>query len=183
MLCAKSQHKFNICQVSGEMVNVSLSLLITVPLYWKNIFALMSLPHLSKRVVHTHKFSFLNLHSPLILLNCGFCPQSSARSYKLLAAEAVSPPQAYLMWTASGTFDHFSFLKSFLLPHLMLSLLSLGSLLTLFFFSTIICWCSWRFLSKALLCQLLWWLQSPSVCWGFCFQISWPDLSSELQAP
>ena len=183
MLCVKSKHKFNICKVSGEMVKVPLSLLITVPLYWKDIFAPMSLPHLSKRVIHTHKFSFLNFHSPFILLNCGFCPQPTARTHKLLAAEAVSPPQAYLMRTASDTFDYFSFLTSFLSPHLMLSLLSLGFLLTLVFFSSLQCWCSWRFLSKALLHQLLWWLQSPSVCWGFRFQISWPDLSSELQAP
>lgn len=106
-------------------------------------------PTLPQRVVNTHKFYVLNFHSPFISLNCGFYPQSTARLQKPPCCWRNGSSCAYLTWTASDAVDHFLHVSrlAFMLPHLMVSLLS-RCLLILLIFQPRNVRASWESLSK-----------------------------------
>ena len=91
-----------------------LSLLIPTPLYWKETFASMSLPHLPKDLFILTSSVFSTSIHPSSYLTVASAHTPLQGHHKPLVAKAVGPPHACLMWTASDTLDHISLLKSFL---------------------------------------------------------------------
>lgn len=91
-----------------------LSLLIPIPLYWKEMFNSMSLPHLPKELFILTSSVFSTSIHPSSSLTVASAHTPLRGHHKPLVAKAVGPPHACLMWTASDTLNHFSLLKSFL---------------------------------------------------------------------